>query len=209
MPMSPVQVVPDLLPQALRDAVFTALVGAQGAFGIGGTTIGLRLDGRRTHVLADVGGVLGEQLAGAFAERLSAAVRAAKPALGLEGKPIKELEVQASVYLDGGFYQPHRDIGPNNTRRVTWIYYLHAQPKRFTGGELVVYDSDLPGTTWTDERGFRTEGTLTVPPNDNQLVMFLSEYFHEVCVVRCDPERFADARFTLNGWLHTADAPQP
>src|SRR5690349_15743678 len=54
-----------------------------------------------------------------------------------------EIELLPQAYNDGGFFGKHSDAaagGPNWQRRLSGIYYVHAEPKSFTGGGLVVYD---------------------------------------------------------------------
>lgn len=203
MSAAPIAIFPRLLSSTSRDAIFERLLCSADRFDIGSTTIGVRTDGRRTSVLADVAGALGPEVTRTFARALADAFRRARPQLGLPPLTVREVELQASVYLDGGFYQPHRDIGPNNTRRVTWVYYLHRAPKRFSGGELILYDTDLEHDGCYD-----SNASQRCEPVDNQLIFFPSEYFHEVCATYCPSGDFADARFTLNGWFHTDDAPR-
>ena len=40
---------------------------------------------------------------------------------------------------------------------------------------------------------------------NNSLVFFPSDYFHEVLQVHAHGDAFENARFTVNGWLHTMD----
>lgn len=98
-----------------------------------------------------------------------------------------DLELQVTAHGNGCYYKTHNDNGsPDTCKRVlSYVYYLHRQPKSFTGGELKVY-----GTT----------ETITVEPDHNKLVFFKSHLMHEVLPITCG-ENFIDSRFTVNGWI--------
>ena len=83
-------------------------------------------------------------------------------------------------------------------RAISYVYYCHREPKPFTGGELLLYDT-CPGT----KRFARTRFSR-IDPKRNTLVLFPSCYYHEILPVHCESDRFEDARFTVNGWVHGA-----
>jgi 2OG-Fe(II) oxygenase superfamily len=204
---APFACVPDLLPRAQRDAAFDALATRREAFEAAATTLGVRRDGRSALSLPGAAGALGEQLVYTLLAAVMRAWRDARTRLRLPEFSITELELQATAYLDGGFFRPHRDIGPHNTRRVTWVYYLHREPRAFDGGDLLLYDTDVarshePGAAASGSPLFERGLCTRLPPRDNQLVLFASEYFHEVTETACASPHFADCRFTLHGWLH-------
>lgn len=96
------------------------------------------------------------------------------------------VELQVTAHGNDCYYKVHNDNGSADTthRILTYVYYLHRQPKSFTGGELKVYG----------------EQTITVQPTHNTLVFFPSHIMHEVLPVNCG-EDFTDSRFTVNGWI--------
>src|SRR5262249_19683336 len=47
----------------------------------------------------------------------------------------------------------------------------------------------------------------TITPRQNTLVLFQSSYDHEVMPVRCPSRKFANSRFTVNGWIIREPAP--
>ena len=66
----------------------------------------------------------------------------------------------------------------------------------FEGGELRIHDARL------EERVYVSEGSYqTIVPQQNQIVLFPCQLMHEITPVKCFSRRFADSRFTLNGWL--------
>lgn len=108
---------------------------------------------------------------------------------------IGHLEMQLTSHNDGEYYHWHSDNGMPETagRTVTFVYYFHGLPKRFTGGELVIYGDD-------------GEKAVIEPANDT-LIFFPSRTRHEVRVINCPSRRFGDGRFTLNGWVHRRPLP--
>jgi predicted 2-oxoglutarate/Fe(II)-dependent dioxygenase YbiX len=84
-----------------------------------------------------------------------------------------------SYYEDSDYYKPHQD------RSITTVLYWFCQePKAFTGGDLVFPEIDM-----------------TVPFENNMMVMFPSVGSHAVTEVRLDPDsppysgRFAVTHF--------------
>jgi Rps23 Pro-64 3,4-dihydroxylase Tpa1-like proline 4-hydroxylase len=60
-----------------------------------------------------------------------------------------KVERQLTAHGSGGFFAPHVDTGHPiaANRRISCVYYFYANPRRFTGGELRVYD------TWVTPSG--------------------------------------------------------
>jgi len=122
--------------------------------------------------------------------------------------PIAHLDIQLTASNDGDFFKVHQDNSAEDPvdihrREISFVYYFHAEPKGFTGGQLKVYDSqgEVP------EPGKRTAQTIT--PRQNALVLFPSSYDHEVLPVRCPSRRFRNGRFTVNGWFIRDDKAAP
>lgn len=114
--------------------------------------------------------------------------------LGVAEFPIGEVELQLTSHNDGEYYHWHRDNGTPQTeaRQITFVYYFHGEPRRFGGGELVLYPSQGEAHT--------------VDPLNDSLVFFSSATRHEVRPVTCPSGRFADGRFTINGWIRRRPA---
>ena len=93
-------------------------------------------------------------------------------------------------YGDGVFFKPHSDNYAKSTmhRVLTCLYYFHREPKRFTGGELVLYGGSG-----------RVE---TIEPENGLLVVFDSSMAHEVKPVVCSSNEFLDGRFCITVWIH-------
>ena len=123
--------------------------------------------------------------------------------LGCEAFEVAKVELQMTAHLDGDFYAMHNDNShghrqghDSDGRRISFVYYFCREPKRFTGGDLRLFDTDL-------KRGaFRKEVFSRVAPDDNTIVFFPSAAMHEVGRLEMQSLDSADGRFTLNGWLH-------
>ena len=142
-------------------------------------------DWRRSFVLYDrdlkpVIGMIQRELQARLAQAVDA----------LEIQPFRwaSTEVQLTSHNNGEYYHWHTDNGSTATRTrvLSFVYYFHGCPRRFSGGELVIYDE---------------EGSAEIEPLHDRLVLFRSGTKHEVKPVSCSSRRFEDGRFTLNGWL--------
>ncbi len=118
--------------------------------------------------------------------------------LGISPFPISEIETQLTSHNDGNYYKVHNDNGSPDTasRELTYVYYFYREPKPFSGGELLIYDSKIENNFYVKADSFKT-----VEPRNNSIVFFSSRYLHEVLPISCPSKAFADSRFTLNGWI--------
>lgn len=140
----------------------------------------------------------------ALERRLRRALPYVRSELELPWFPVTRVERQLAAHQDGGFFGPHTDDGQEAVagRRLTCVYYFHRTPRRFTGGELRLYDSVV--------RGGRLERAYTytvVEPKDNSAVFFPSAQYHEVAPVRGEIDAFADSRFAVNVWIWAGRSP--
>ena len=102
---------------------------------------------------------------------------------------ICSFEIQLTSHNDGEYYKWHTDNGTLDTatRVITFVYYFYGQPKKFSGGELIIYQPD--------------EEPAVIDPANDSVVFFRSHTRHEVKAVTCPSQQFEDGRFTLNGWI--------
>jgi Rps23 Pro-64 3,4-dihydroxylase Tpa1-like proline 4-hydroxylase len=137
-----------------------------------------------------------------FSELIISRIRAILPdvhrKLGVTSFPISQIESQLTAHNDGNYYKVHNDNGSPETvtRELTYVYYFHREPKPFSGGELLIYDSKIENNRYVKAESFKT-----VEPRNNSIVFFPSRYIHEVLLVSCPSKAFADSRFTVNGWV--------
>jgi hypothetical protein len=121
------------------------------------------------------------------------------PRLHTDSFEIGELEVKLRAYLDGHFFRIHMDSHPEEEickyRRVSYVYFFHKVPRAYTGGELLLFDTDVS----VDQ--FTTASFTRIVPEDNCIVFFPSAYWHSVVPVGCPSKKFEDSRFVINGHI--------
>ena len=110
------------------------------------------------------------------------------------------VEAQITASIDGSFFGVHTDADRVKVpkRYLTYVYYFNRQPKGFSGGELRIYDDVL-----RNNKLARGDTFQTIEPLHNRLVLFWARTMHEVMPVRVASHAFADARFTVNGWVNS------
>ncbi len=135
-----------------------------------------------------------------FHDRLAPLVPDLCAALGLQPFAVGRFELGLVCHNDGDYYRRHIDtavtkLGQHATRAISAVFYFHAEPKGFSGGELRLhpFSASAATTTFTD-----------LAPNQNRLVAFPSWAPHEVMPVRCPSQEFAASRFSVNCWIHRA-----
>jgi Rps23 Pro-64 3,4-dihydroxylase Tpa1-like proline 4-hydroxylase len=123
---------------------------------------------RRARVLESLG-----SFEGGFLERLERVAPI----------PPGRIESQITASNHGDYFRLHQDGGPDDTREITFVYFLHGEPRPFSGGELKIR-------------------TNTMAPQGDTLILFPSCSVHEVLPVEVPSRQFAHSRFTVNGWIH-------
>ncbi|MCA8968205.1 MAG: 2OG-Fe(II) oxygenase [Planctomycetes bacterium] len=146
---------------------------------------------RKAQTLDDLSFVRDE-----FLERLKGTLEGAIARLGMEAFPVGEIELQVTASGDGDYYRMHTDADAESTRVLSFVYFLHSEPRRFSGGELRLFDDRLV-------RGdSHADSSVLISPRQDMLVLFRSDSPHELLPVRVPTKEFADSRFTINGWVH-------
>jgi Rps23 Pro-64 3,4-dihydroxylase Tpa1-like proline 4-hydroxylase len=123
--------------------------------------------------------------------------------LGLGAISEKHVEVRLVAYAGGGKYVPHRDAaigdGPYHWRQLTLVWYIHDEPKAFTGGDLLLHDDAAPD-------GTRTAFWFTrIMPVRNMALLFPSNRVHEVTSVLSAPDDILAGRVAVNVWFAAAE----
>ena len=122
------------------------------------------------------------------------------PVLRVSPIVVGAVEAQITASVDGSFFGVHTDAGRDVPKRhLTYVYYFNRAPKGFTGGELRVYDDVV-----RNGKLARAESFQTIDPAHNRIVLFWAKTMHQVMPVRMPSRAFADARFTVNGWINAA-----
>ena len=150
-------------------------------------------DHRRSRVLMDLA-----QYEGVMLDRIRSVLPRVLDKLGMEEFAITGVEAQVTASNDGDFFRFHSDNGSERvrSRQLTFVYFFHCEPRQFEGGELRIHDSHLRDGAYVSDDTYQA-----IVPQQNQIVFFPCELLHEITPVTCASQRFADSRFTLNGWL--------
>lgn len=151
-------------------------------------------DHRRSRVLMDLG--KHEEI---ILDRIRGVLPRVLERLGMEQFPVTQVEAQITASNDGDFFRAHSDDSEEiiASRRITFVYFFHGEPRPFEGGELRLHDSHREGGQQVSSGTYQT-----VVPQQNQIVFFPCSLLHEITPLECRSRAFADSRFTLNGWLH-------
>jgi len=159
----------------------------------GSTTFGgLRPSFRVSSCLHDFG-----DLKAPLREKFFAALPGLFEALRIRPVTMSRAEMELIAHGDGAFYKTHVDTKGSDPdtktqRIISCVYYFHAQPKAFSGGELRLFPFG---------GGDTSERFLDIPPDRDTLVAFPSWAPHEVRPVLCPSRRFSDSRFAINCWF--------
>jgi Rps23 Pro-64 3,4-dihydroxylase Tpa1-like proline 4-hydroxylase len=113
--------------------------------------------------------------------------------------PLGRIEIQATASNDGDYFRLHPDSDGRDTREITFVYFLHGEPRRYSGGELRIFSTRL-----VNGELVHADHSHLLTPHQDTLVFFPSLNAHEVLPVRVPSKAFGDSRFTINGWIHRA-----
>jgi SM-20-related protein len=151
---------------------------------------------RRARVLTDVETA---EVGRFFKTRIEQMLPSVLEDLQLPIRPTKRISVQITSTPDGGFYKPHTDNSPQATNRrvLSFVYFCHRYPLSFQGGDLRIY-----GTRSYAEIKKPGVPVYVISPEQNRIVLFQSDFVHEICPVVCPSNRLADTRLTVNGWVY-------
>jgi Rps23 Pro-64 3,4-dihydroxylase Tpa1-like proline 4-hydroxylase len=196
---APFVLIRNFLPLDVRNAIFDFVVSRNAEFEPARMNSGLYPDVRRTSFLEHCLTGLSRRWRTEFDHRLQSALLAALPRLGVPRFSLSGTELHALLYRQGDFFRTHQDNSPGGSRAVTFIYNLHRAPKAFTGGELLLYDTYDDSLDGVGGRGHATTHTR-IEPEDNRLILFPPNYFHEVTPVKTASDD--GARIAVNGWFH-------
>ena len=135
---------------------------------------------------------------GLFATRLRAILPFLRRELGVPWFPPGRIERQLTAHGEGGMFGAHVDNGEMSLagRRITGVYYVHRVPKRFSGGELRVYDR-------ASSHGYAVSAPTyqVIDCVNNRAVFFASDTPHEVRPVHNGGTSFENSRFAMNAWF--------
>lgn len=102
---------------------------------------------------------------------------------------LRYFECHATLYHHGSHFTWHDDAPGYDgklvdSRRLTFVYYMHTKPKMFSGGELEFLDG------------------RAIEPKNNRAAFFHPIQQHRIRTVECWSHDFMHGRWALMGWLH-------
>lgn len=102
--------------------------------------------------------------------------------------------VDLAAYLHDSFGGAHCDVGPQPhpypTMSLNGVYFLHRQPLAFSGGDLLLYDTDI-------ETGISSRLAFSrIEPTSNSLVLLPPNWYHAITRVTSRSAALADARLS-------------
>lgn len=114
---------------------------------------------------------------------------------------VAQEELQLTRHRHNDFFKLHTDnnrLKKNraSSRKLTFVYYFFQEPKKFSGGDLLIYDTKAENAAVD-----KTKFTRIIPKN-NSIIFFPPERFHQVTIVNAEGVEDEFTRFTLNGWFH-------
>ncbi|WP_372024076.1 2OG-Fe(II) oxygenase [Tistrella mobilis] len=149
---------------------------------------------RSSRVIGTLGALEGD-----LETKFRALLPRATAALHLAPFTLDSLSMELAAHGDGDFYRRHIDTFvrgemTGTDRVLTAVYYFHATPRPFTGGELRLH-SLRP----LDQGG----SYIDIEPVHDSLLLFPAWAPHEVCPVSCPGGSFAQSRFAINCWYNS------
>ena len=147
---------------------------------------------RRAKTLDDLG-----RFDRLVAERIKENLAEVLTRLSYDAFPLGEIEIQVAAIGHGDYFRLHRDSDEQDNREITFVYFFFNEPKRFSGGELRIFETEL-----VNGRLLPTDRQQTIAPRQNFAIFFPSRHEHEVMPTRVPSKLFTDSRFTVTAWLH-------
>lgn len=159
----------------------------------------VRPEWRVSRLLRDFGPLKKE-----IKSRFKAALPEALESLGMPDFELYHVELEIVAHGNGAFYNTHIDTAidkdDESVRVLTAVYYFHANPKIFQGGNLRL----LPLRRNGDEDKY-----LDIEPFNDRVLFFPSWAPHRVMPVISDSKVFRNSRFAINCWFRKLKARQP
>jgi hypothetical protein len=132
-----------------------------------------------------------------FADRIKQQLETVLKTLKHRSFPLGRIELQVNASNDGDYFRLHADSDGKDTREISFVYFVHGEPRRFTGGELRLYEARL-----INGEIVPADRARTISPTQDTIVFFPSLNEHELLPVRVPSKDFNDSRFTISGWIH-------
>ncbi|ASK87105.1 Fe(II)-dependent oxygenase superfamily protein [Sphingorhabdus sp. SMR4y] len=124
-------------------------------------------------------------------------------ALNIAGEKFDRIDLSLRSYGDGHFFGIHTDKSSKIQRLLSLTYFFFIEPKSFTGGDLLIFDTDVGQS---EHRAF-SESFTRLQARQNSLVVFPSASYHAVSTVNAETGSTAHYRYAVNGhvWEQNSD----
>lgn len=99
----------------------------------------------------------------------------------------------ATAYLDAGFGCPHYDF----ESPLVGVCWFHREPRPFTGGDLLLYDS-------ADDGIYNASAFSRIEPVGGSIIFYPGSYTHEITTVVSRTDDFAARRFAVSIFMQPA-----
>jgi SM-20-related protein len=193
--LPPYHITENFLGQALIDQLIDYVLENQGRFEestVGSSEGRIDQEVRVSSILRDFGPLKAE-----VKSLFKAAFPVALEQLRMPDFELYGTEREIVAHGNGAFYNRHIDTftgaGEFSVRALTAVYYFHAQPKKFQGGEIRL----LPLRNSEVDSAY-----LDIDPINDRLLLFPSWVPHQVMPVITESVDFKDSRFAINCWYH-------
>ena len=191
---APFALIRDFAPPAFHQTLLPTVLAAPEE-AVVASTVGrdqYRPDLRQSFTVAGL-----QALQSAFWDVVAAALPAIVPRLQVPAFRVGGREVRIRTYRAGNFFEVHRDnsIPETADRQVSFVYFFHREPRRYTGGDLLLFD------TSPDSKRPPVTNFTRIIPVDNAIVLFPSRFYHAVVPVQCSSPDPGDSRFVINGHI--------
>jgi SM-20-related protein len=193
--LPPYHIIENFLGQALIDQLIDYVLENQGRFEestVGSSEGRIDQEVRVSSILRDFGPLKAE-----VKSLFKAAFPVALEQLRMPDFELYGTEREIVAHGNGAFYNRHIDTftgaGEFSVRALTAVYYFHAQPKKFQGGEIRL----LPLRNSEVDSAY-----LDIEPINDRLLLFPSWVPHQVMPVITESVDFKDSRFAINCWYH-------
>lgn len=186
--------IPSFLPPSINNEILEFAVSQESQFRAS-AVLSDELNYRQSSVIYELGET-GVQ----FENALQPYLKEAMTYFNMEYPRRTHFESQLTVSSEQDYFKRHRDDSSESVqnRVLTYVYYFSAQPQKFKGGILNMYDY-----VQKDDSLVAAESYISISPTNNSLILFPSWVSHEVMPVQYSGNIFRNNRFTINGWIRT------
>jgi Rps23 Pro-64 3,4-dihydroxylase Tpa1-like proline 4-hydroxylase len=118
-------------------------------------------------------------------------------ALNIKNNNFERIDLSLRSYGNGDFFGIHTDNHPKIQRKLSMTYFFYIEPKKFSGGDLLIFDTNI---NQPENRSF-SESFTRLKVTQNTLAIFPSASYHAVSTVRAETESTTDYRYAVNAHI--------